>query len=231
MRIFQFECTSPVLGMQYATQWFGYFHPDQNIKYRITLLTKWRNISVPDENLFSAPNGCLQYHTKSSGVLQSFNYKPEVAGTLPNHLANLNYAICIRMESGFCGIRYSQIDTFSFTLTGAGAPITEKTVFAVSDVMYGDSLCKTDYLLIAGGSETGTTTDMFYAKDRYCGLVLGYCKSTANVGTCTPTIGAVTTFTKPFVVGVVTDNNEEANSSGNRGFNLNYNQQPCLTAG
>ena len=69
-----------------------------------------------------APSGCLQYYTAASGEFQSFNYHPEIAqgqGDGPNHLANMNYAICFRIENGFCGIKYSQVssDTFSFTLS------------------------------------------------------------------------------------------------------------------
>ena len=55
----------------------------------------------------------------------SFNYMEEI-GTPANpdgvnHLANLNYASCVRMESGYCGIRWSQYpnDAVSFTLSGA----------------------------------------------------------------------------------------------------------------
>ena len=46
-----------------------------------------------------------------------------------NHLANLNYAACIRMESGDCGIRWSQYpnDAVSFTLSG----IVPQSVWAV----------------------------------------------------------------------------------------------------
>ena len=42
---------------------------------------------------------------------------------------------------------------------------------------------------------------------------------------------SVTTFTKPFIVGVVTNENEATNTKANRGFNLLYSQQPCLTSG
>ena len=37
-----------------------------------------------------------------------------------NHLANLNYAACVRMESGYCGIRWAQYpsDAVSFTISG-----------------------------------------------------------------------------------------------------------------
>ena len=37
-----------------------------------------------------------------------------------NHLANLNYAACVRMESGYCGIRWAQYpsEAVSFTISG-----------------------------------------------------------------------------------------------------------------
>lgn len=59
----------------------------------------------------------------ASGQIHSLNYKTEVQDNKPNQLANLNYAICIRMESGFCGIRYSQVDNFSFAISGDAAPV------------------------------------------------------------------------------------------------------------
>ena len=70
-----------------------------------------------------APSGCLQYFTAASGQFQSFNYKTDVResqGDGPSHLANLNYAVCFRIENGFCGIKYGQVtsDTFSFTISG-----------------------------------------------------------------------------------------------------------------
>ena len=167
----------------------------------------------------------------ASGEIQGFNYKEEVMNNRPNHIANLNYAICIRMESGFCGIRYSQVDAFAFTLTGAADAITATTTLGNADVKYGDSQCSTDYLIIAGGSETGSSSDLLYSKDRFCGTALGYCKEGITAGTCTPQIGAVVSFTKPFIVGVVTNDNELATSTSNRGFKLLYSQQPCLSAG
>ena len=68
--------------------------------------------------------GCLQYYNGASGMVQSFNYMQDI-GTPANlegvnHLANLNYAACVRMESGYCGIRWSQYpsDAVSFTISG-----------------------------------------------------------------------------------------------------------------
>ena len=43
-----------------------------------------------------------------------------------------------------------------------------------SGVMYSDTACQKDYLVIVGGSQTGFgPVSMFFAKDRYCGLTLG----------------------------------------------------------
>ncbi|XP_017770277.1 PREDICTED: uncharacterized protein LOC108558006 [Nicrophorus vespilloides] len=51
---------------------------------------------------------CLQYYTGISGVISSFNY--EKAATFsrsdPQYLNNLNYAICIKREPGYCTVTY-----------------------------------------------------------------------------------------------------------------------------
>jgi hypothetical protein len=45
-----------------------------------------------------------------------------------------------------------------------------------SGVMYSDTACQKDYLVIVGGSQTGFgPISMFFAKDRYCGITLGKC--------------------------------------------------------
>ena len=187
-----------------------------------------------------APNGCLQYHQGASGQIQSFNYKNEVrTNDEPNHLANLNYAICIRMEGGFCGIRYAAVDSFSFTLSGDASTIISATdAQTIAMVKYGDSDCNSDYIIVAGASLTGADSDLIYAKDRFCGRALGYCNEGTTAGTCSPVVGAITSFSKPFLVRVVTDSNEIGSGTGgnvgdksNRGFNLIFSQQPCLTSG
>jgi hypothetical protein len=75
IRVFQYECTSPVL----------------------------------------APVGCLQYFLSVTAVVQSFNYQDDVSIvpggsglTGVNHLANMEYSACVRMQAGYCGIRWSQ---------------------------------------------------------------------------------------------------------------------------
>ena len=60
-------------------------------------------------------------------------------------------------------------------------------------VMYGDTQCKNDYVVIAGGSQTGDTQDVLFARDRFCGLALGYCGTmTAGATSCAMISGAVT---------------------------------------
>ncbi len=79
---------------------------------------------------------------QASGEIQSFNYKIEVTGDNPNHLANLNYAICIRIESGFCGIKYSQpvTDPYSFTISLDASGVSTATVKNYLLTVYGISI-------------------------------------------------------------------------------------------
>jgi len=61
-----------------------------------------------------ADNGCLQYYTGVSGVIQSFNYD----ATNGRHISNQDYTICIRTESNFCGIAYSVCNGGVFSVSG-----------------------------------------------------------------------------------------------------------------
>ncbi len=59
--------------------------------------------------------------------------------------------------------------------------------------MYGDTQCKQDYVVIAGGSQTGGSQDTLFTRDRFCGLALGYCGTmTVGATSCTAFAGAVT---------------------------------------
>jgi hypothetical protein len=73
-----------------------------------------------------APVGCLQYFRAVTDVVQSFNYKEDlssavVGGSLTgvNHLANMEYSACVRMEAGYCGIRWSQYPGSNLLCCGA----------------------------------------------------------------------------------------------------------------
>ena len=54
-------------------------------------------------SLAKAESGCLQYFTSVSGQITSFNYN-DASGL---QISNTDYAICVRREKNFCGIRYS----------------------------------------------------------------------------------------------------------------------------
>ena len=174
-----------------------------------------------------APEGCLQYFTGISGNVSSFNWNTMDnvnLATASNHLANLDYSICLRRESGYCAVEWgvtppadTQLGYFSLTGTlPAAAPIP------VADAKNGDADCTTDYVTIPGG--TGGTDPTSLPKDRYCGQALAYCPDTA----CTAlVIGPVKSAVTPFTLGVFSDATEPTTDTQNRGFNLMYRQQPC----
>ena len=131
-----------------------------------------------------------------------------------------------------CYYRYDQVDSFSFQLSGDASSIsTAIATLDASNVNYGDGACAADYIVVAGASLTGSDADLGSSKDRFCGQALGYCKKQTS-GACTATVGAITSFSKPFLVRIVTDSDEGGtNEKSNRGFNLVFSQQPCLTSG
>ncbi|XP_067633166.1 uncharacterized protein [Eurosta solidaginis] len=58
-----------------------------------------------------APVGCLQYHTGTEGIIQTFNFAEN-----GRHLANQNYRICMRQEQNMCSIMYQPCDEQSFRI-------------------------------------------------------------------------------------------------------------------
>ena len=107
-----------------------------------------------------------------------------------------------------------------------------------------------------GGTQTGSTAEAKFAKDRYCGRTLGFCGTSTTISaTCTNMAGPVISksknvilsfvwsyfnyiislaYTRPFVLRVVTDANDGdpiTNEKQNRGFNLLFSQLPCHSFG
>ena len=76
-----------------------------------------------------------------------------------------NYAVCIRVENGYCGIRYSQVsnDIYSFTVSGDTAQ--NNFMLADTEVKYGDTDCRNDYIIIPGGSDNGVNNE--FSRDRH----------------------------------------------------------------
>ncbi|GJQ75376.1 hypothetical protein Trydic_g23552 [Trypoxylus dichotomus] len=55
---------------------------------------------------------CLQYYTGTQGTISSFNYDQAARfpRSDPQYLNNLNYAICIRREAGYCSTTFTNVD-------------------------------------------------------------------------------------------------------------------------
>ena len=100
--------------------------------------------------------------------------------------------------------------------------MTSTSPLDVKSVVYGDdtkSGCPYDYIRIPGGSEDGSTHT---ARERFCGQALGFCRVQVQIFwsqnkpfeilflcqvgktvDCSAALGAVISYSKPFVLGVV----------------------------
>ena len=184
--------------------------------------------------------GCLQYHTGVSGTISSFNYM-SVEGL---QLSNQEYSVCIRHERGFCGISYTAcndpLNTVpeSFSLSSPSSP---------GEVMVGDTTCTSDWISIpcattstAGSAQQAagaTPSKRTRVKHKSLSLLLGTCVerlcgdvfcSMAN----SPAANCpVYSFVRPFTINVHLDSDEQSDGtpSNNRGFCLDYVQQPCTS--
>ncbi|CAB3226227.1 unnamed protein product [Arctia plantaginis] len=162
--------------------------------------------------------GCLQYYTGVSGQLRSFNYDPS-SGL---QLSNQDYGICIRMERNFCGIQYTVCtDTINnrsraFTLSGN----SNNAVNAMIGSGAGPNNCANDWLLVPCATNVGRLQPaQALCTDRICG---GTFSADLSMQSAT-----VLSTIKPFRLWFHTDNVEAPVDVGNRGFCLNYVQQPC----
>ncbi|XP_046998494.1 uncharacterized protein LOC124613816 [Schistocerca americana] len=165
-----------------------------------------------------AESGCLQYFTGVTGQVKSFNYDPEVG----LQLSNQDYSMCIRPERNFCGIQYAACPdtvnnrTHAFTLTDNTLSPTANIPARVASA--GPYACTTDWLNIPCAVNAGRRYPA-QCVDRICG------------GTFSAEVGQQTAFvysrTRPFRLAFHTDSSEAPNDIGNRGFCLNYIQQPC----
>lgn len=133
---------------------------------------------------FVAPSGCLQYYTRPSGIVRSFNYasspnsRPSAVGVEGSRqIANLNYGICIEAESGSCSITYAPLssDPYSFTLSGDVGAVD---VSMLGNGLLQDQNCTTDYVIIGNPSQTGVP--LASGIDRFCGLGLKPTTSKCN---------------------------------------------------
>ncbi|XP_063924237.1 uncharacterized protein LOC135138242 [Zophobas morio] len=159
-------------------------------------------------NSCSNSNNCLQYYTGATGMISSFNYDQAalINRSEPGYFNNLNYAICIRKEAGYCSITYTNSPAgleYPFQLSN----VDENDESTVPPGQAGAEIfsCPDDYIVIGG--------------IRLCGDKL-------NDGSLIEdfTMNAPVTDTSggPIVIPVRTDD-----SVTGRGFKLFYTQNRC----
>lgn len=68
-----------------------------------------------------APTGCLQFHHGTTGIIQTMNFADN-----GRHLANQDYLICMRQETGMCSIAYEPCDENSFKIGPAAAGFADE---------------------------------------------------------------------------------------------------------
>ncbi|XP_017004124.2 uncharacterized protein [Drosophila takahashii] len=90
-----------------------------NLSSRLLPLRLWEMSVVQIPFSQRAPAGCLQYHTGTEGLMQTFNFAEN-----GRHLANQNYRICVRQERDMCSIMYQPCDEQSFRIGGGGRMVT-----------------------------------------------------------------------------------------------------------
>ncbi|XP_066949388.1 uncharacterized protein [Macrobrachium rosenbergii] len=115
-----------------------------------------------------------------------------------HQIGGLQYTICIQAKEGVCGVRYTA-NAFSISGNGAAA--------AGPAALSGDKSCIKDFLMIPTLSQPPSTAT---SPDRYCGT----------------SFAERSTFSKPFQIRVVTDEDETGDTE-NSGFSITYTQIPC----
>ncbi|KAK6629389.1 hypothetical protein RUM43_003206 [Polyplax serrata] len=174
---------------------------------------------IPCDSPNKAEEGCLQYFTGVSGQIRSYNY--DTTGGL--QLSNQDYSICIRSERNFCGIQYSPcVDTVnnqSRAFSLSGNTLGQNQVAAIVGTA-GPQSCNSDWLIIPCASNVDRIKEIPYTcVDRICG---GTFNSEVSLNPST-----VYSTVKPFRLIYHTNGVEYPTDVANRGFCLNYVQQPC----
>ncbi|XP_072380352.1 uncharacterized protein [Diabrotica undecimpunctata] len=103
------------------------------------------------------PDNCLQIYDGVTGVISSFNYDQSSMfnRSVPGYFNNLNYAICIQKQPGYCSITYTNVMNgveFPFNLVNFANGVT---TVPVGTAGVGILDCPNDYIVIDGTSLCG----------------------------------------------------------------------------
>ena len=183
---------------------------DTNTGYPTDRRWNIRIQQLPCDATYKAPNGCLQYYDSVTGTITSFNYgttqNPREPPIGTRQIANTNYGVCIRMAQGYCAIEWSQTNSNSFTVSGDTSAFDSTLIGTQYAAVQGIN-CTKDFVIIPHPFQNGVAV----GTERFCGN--GFITKTS--------------FSKPFVLYVVTDG-DEVGEVENKGFSLMYRQLPCV---
>ncbi|GAB0099803.1 uncharacterized protein DMENIID0001_156900 [Sergentomyia squamirostris] len=178
-----------------------------------------RVTQIPCASISKADQGCLQYHTGVNGRVRSFNYEPSTG----RHLSNQDYSICIRSERNFCSIQYTACQdpinnrSRAFTLSGNSNILVPAMVGSGSQNV--PNSCPNDWLMIGCARVADRQPASLTCEDRICGGTFN-----AEVNSVERTVSS---NVRPFRLAFHTDAVEAPIDTDNRGFCLDYVQQPC----
>ncbi|RZF37010.1 hypothetical protein LSTR_LSTR004698 [Laodelphax striatellus] len=163
-------------------------------------------LQLRDGDALMAPNSCLQYYVSNTGIISSFNYQPNVTDLSDGYMNNLNYAVCIKKEYGFCSITYSNIIN-NFEMPFELNNLDEEGMLTVNPGEAGVESynCPDDYIVLN--------------KVKLCGYRLNDASENSDFRSNHLIRDA---DNGPFVVSVRTNSNITG-----KGFSLQYKQVPC----
>lgn len=176
---------------------------------------------IPCGAISKAEQGCLQYFTGVSGRIKSFNFDT----TSGRQLSNQDYSLCIRTERNFCSIHYtacldvSRNRSRTFTLSGNSNMAVQAMVGG--GTQGAPNSCMHDWLLIPCAKVADRMPTASTCEDKICGGVFN-----AEVSSVERT---VVSTVRPFHLAFHTDSVEAPMDVDNRGFCLDYVQQPCTS--
>lgn len=79
-------------------------------------------------------------------------------------LVNNRYGVCVRMALGYCSIEWSQVDRFSFSVSGDTGSF-DSDIIGTNLVAESGASCTNDFVIIPDPRENGVPTNT----DRFCG--------------------------------------------------------------
>ncbi|ROT83709.1 hypothetical protein C7M84_023112 [Penaeus vannamei] len=165
---------------------------------------------IPCSSVTRAPPGCLQYYSEYSGNIESFNYQQVATPAAPSTWPTSGTPSASGPMKDF--VVFATPLTISRCLAMRALrtppPPQSSSVPPTAAAATGDAACTGDLVIIPGLTSDGVAA----TADRYCGSQLD----------------PVETYSKPFEIRVVTNDEEDpATDINNQGFSLRYTQIPC----